>query len=172
MGPTPTTVLGGDEFRRTQSGNNNAWCQDNETSWVDWRLLERHQDIARFTREMIALRRAHPVLSRERFYTEAEVQWFNSDGDTPNWSDAAARQLACLIREDENSRLFLMFNAGGDSVDFRMPAPAEGLHWQRAVDTYRPTPEDISPLDQAPRVDADRYQVEPHAAVILVTRRE
>ncbi len=165
-------LLGGDEFRRTQNGNNNAWCQDNETSWVDWRLLERHQDIAGFVREMLVLRRAHPVLSRERFYTEAEVQWFNSDGGTPNWSDAAARQLACLIHEDEDGQLFLMFNAGGDSVDFRMPAPAEGLHWQRAVDTYRPTPEDISPLDQAPRVDADRYQVEPHAAVILVTRRE
>ncbi len=164
-------LLGGDEFRRTQGGNNNAWCQDNETSWIDWHLFERHQDIARFTREMIAFRRAHPVLSRERFYTDAEIQWFNPDGDAPNWFDAAARQLACLIHEDENSQLFLMFNAAGDSGDFRVPAAAEGLYWQRAVDTYRPAPEDISPLDQAPRVDTDHYQVGPRAAVIFVTRK-
>ncbi|HUB66331.1 MAG TPA: glycogen debranching protein GlgX, partial [Candidatus Methylacidiphilales bacterium] len=69
-------LLGGDEFRRTQHGNNNAYCQDNETSWYDWRFLKQHQEIYRFTREMIAFRRAHPVLSQERFYTDSEIHWF------------------------------------------------------------------------------------------------
>ncbi len=164
-------LLGGDEFRRTQRGNNNAWCQDNETSWVDWHLLERHQDIARFAREMIAFRRGHPALSRERFYTEAEIQWFGPDGSVPDWFDPAARQLACRIHEDEGSQLFLMFNAGSEAVGFRVPAAPGGMHWYRAVDTYRAAPEDIAPPGQAPHLGADRYLVEPRAGVILATRR-
>ena len=67
-------LLGGDEFRRTQGGNNNAYCQDNETSWVDWTNLEQHQEIFRFAHGMIAFRRAHPILSKEQFYTDAEIQ--------------------------------------------------------------------------------------------------
>ena len=68
-------LLGGDEFRRTQGGNNNAYCQDNDTSWYDWSRLEQHEDIFRFTRGLIAFRRTHPILSTERFYTDAEIQW-------------------------------------------------------------------------------------------------
>ena len=70
-------LLGGDEFRRTQGGNNNAYCQDNETSWVDWTHLKQHQEIYRFAQGMIAFRRAHPILSKEQFYTDAEILWFN-----------------------------------------------------------------------------------------------
>ncbi len=68
-------LLGGDEFRRTQGGNNNPYCQDNETSWYDWSNQAKHGEVLRFARGMIAFRRAHPVLSRERFYTGAEVEW-------------------------------------------------------------------------------------------------
>ena len=67
-------LLGGDEFRRTQRGNNNAYCQDNEVSWFDWSLLEKHEEIHRFTRGMIAFRRAHPVLRREAFYADADYK--------------------------------------------------------------------------------------------------
>ena len=76
-------LLGGDEFRRTQGGNNNAYCQDNETSWYDWSYLEQHREIFRFTRGMIAFRRAHPILSKEQFYTDAEIHWFGPQGDCP-----------------------------------------------------------------------------------------
>ncbi len=79
-------LLGGDEFRRTQKGNNNAYCQDNETSWYDWGCLKQHKDIFSFTRAMIAFRRAHPVLSQAQFYTDAEIQWFAPQGGAPNWS--------------------------------------------------------------------------------------
>ena len=77
-------LLGGDEFRRTQGGNNNAYCQDNETSWIDWNHLEQHQEIYRFAQGMIAFRRAHPILSKEQFYTDAEIQWFGPQGGLPN----------------------------------------------------------------------------------------
>ncbi len=86
-------LLGGDEFCRTQGGNNNAYCQDNETSWYDWSLLERHEDIFRFTRGMIAFRQAHPILSKEQFYTNAEIQWFSPQGGSPNWTTRKKNSL-------------------------------------------------------------------------------
>ena len=76
-------LLGGDEFRRTQGGNNNAYCQDNETSWFDWTNLERHQEIYRFARGMISFRRTHAVLSKEQFYSDREIHWFSPRGDLP-----------------------------------------------------------------------------------------
>ena len=76
-------LSGGDEFRRTQRGNNNAYCQDNAISWYDWSLLEKHQEIYRFTRAMIAFRRAHPVLRKEAFYTDDEIKWFGPQGSCP-----------------------------------------------------------------------------------------
>ena len=87
-------LLGGDEFRRTQGGNNNAYCQDNETSWHDWSCLDRHREIVRFTRGLIAFRRAHPILSKEQFYTDAEIHWFGSQGGLPNWADPKEKQAA------------------------------------------------------------------------------
>ncbi len=94
-------LLGGDEFRRTQGGNNNAYCQDNETSWYDWRFLQRHGDIYRFARGMIAFRIAHPVLRKEQFYTDAEIHWFDPQGQLPNWTNPNEKQLGCVIDEDE-----------------------------------------------------------------------
>ncbi len=67
-------LLGGDEIRRTQGGNNNAYCQKNETSWYDWGSLAEHQEIYLFTQGMIAFRRTHPILSREQFYTDADIR--------------------------------------------------------------------------------------------------
>lgn len=165
-------LLGGDEFRRTQGGNNNAWCQDNETSWVDWNLLEQHRELHRFVRELLAFRRAHPVLSRERFYTEAEIQWFGPDGNVPDWFDPSARQLACRIREDAHDGLFLIFNAGSECVDFRVPEAPDDRHWHRVVDTHRPAPEDIASPGRALRLDAPvAYQVAPRTGIVLATRR-
>jgi isoamylase len=114
-------LLGGDEFRRTQGGNNNAYCQDNETSWHNWSSWNQHKEIFRFTRGMIAFRRLHPVLSKEQFYTDAEIEWFGPRGGSPNWFDPKEKQFACLIHEGEQSALCLMFNAGADAVDFHLP---------------------------------------------------
>ena len=119
-------LLGGDEFRRAQGGNNNPYCQDNETSWYDWRCLEQHREIYRFTRGLIAFRRAHPILSTEQFYTDAEIHWFGPQGGLPNWADPKEKQFACLIHEGEQSGLCLMFNAGADAVDFGLPTRTAG----------------------------------------------
>ncbi len=99
-------LLGGDEFRRTQGGNNNAYCQDNETSWFDWTDLEQHQEIFRFAHGMITFRRAHPPLSKEQFYTVAEIRWFSPQQGSPNWTDPERKKPRLLDPGKRTRRAF------------------------------------------------------------------
>jgi glycogen operon protein len=164
-------LLGGDEFRRTQGGNNNAWCQDNETSWHDWNCLEQHGEIFRFTRGMIALRRAHPVLGKEQFYTDTDIHWFGPQGGLPNWADPKAKQFACLIYEDERRALCLMFNAGADAVDFGLPLIPPGARWHLAVDTSREAPEDLFAAGEEPLLEGSHtYRLSPRSSAMLLAR--
>ncbi|MEJ2148397.1 MAG: glycogen debranching protein GlgX [Chloroflexota bacterium] len=165
-------LLGGDEFRRTQQGNNNAYCQDNEISWYDWSLLEHHQEIHRFTRGMIVLRRTHPVLSRGIFYTDADVRFFNPSGEPPDWLDSQEKRLGMLIQAGGQPVLCLIFNARAEAVEFALPKLFEGREWRLAVDTHRPPPEDIREGgDELPLHSQDSYQVGPRSSVILVCRQ-
>jgi isoamylase len=164
-------LLGGDEFRRTQGGNNNPYCQDNETSWYDWRCLEQHREIYRFTRGMIAFRRAHPILSTEQFYTDAEIHWFGPQGGLPNWADPKEKQFACLIHEDEQSVLCLLFNAGADAVVFSLPPVPPGVQWHLAVDTAAEAPQDLFAAGEEPLwEDAQTYYLSPRSSAILLAR--
>lgn len=165
-------LLGGDEFRRTQGGNNNAYCQDNETSWHDWRCLEQHREIFRFARGMIAFRRAHPILSKERFYTDAEIHWFGPQGGSPNWADPKEKQFACLIYEEEQSALYLMFNADADAVVFVLPPVSPGAQWCLAVDTSCKAPQDLFAAGAEPLwEDPKTYHLSPRSSAILLVRR-
>jgi isoamylase len=165
-------LLGGDEFCRTQKGNNNAYCQDNEISWYDWSLFNEHQDIYRFVRGMIAFRRSHALLSKEAFYTDDDIRWFNPEGTSPNWSDPQARYLGCLILGQEEPDLYLMFNAGGEAVTFSLPAAPKSGNWYLIVDTARPSPHDLSVSSEGIALEDRRsYQVMPQSSVILVARR-
>lgn len=164
-------LLGGDEFCRTQGDNNNAYCQDNETSWCDWRFLEQHQEIFRFTRGLIAFRSNHPILRQEAFYTEAEIQWFGPQGGLPNWFDPNAKQLACLIHENEPHAIFLMFNAGTEAVDFGLPPVQSGCRWLVAMDTARESPHDLFAADEEPLLENQcTYRLSPRSSVILLVR--
>jgi glycogen operon protein len=166
-------LLGGDEFRRTQRGNNNAYCQDNETSWVDWTNLEQHQEIYRFARGMIAFRRAHSILSQEHFYTHAEIRWFNPHGGLPHWTDLKEKQLACLIQENGQGALFLMFNAGTNGTEFSLPPLLLGFRWRLAVDTSRSAPQDFSAAGEEPLLDnSTTYHVGSRSSVILLARKQ
>jgi glycogen operon protein len=88
---------------------------------------------------MIAFRSAHPVLSKEQFYTDVEIHWFGPRGGLPNWLDPKEKQFACLIQEDEQHALYVMFNAGGDAVDFILPPSPSGAGWHLVVDTSQRT---------------------------------
>jgi glycogen operon protein len=164
-------LLAGDEFRRSQRGNNNAYCQDNDTSWVDWSLLGRNSEIFRFTRNSLELRRAHPALRREAFYTDEEIRWFNPSGNGPDWSDASQKCLACLIRAQDGHDLYLMFNADAAPITFILPpAPRQGL-WRLAADTSQAAPRDCcAPGEEAALGNQTSYVVESRSSVFLIAR--
>ena len=164
-------LLGGDEFRRTQRGNNNAYCQDNDISWFDWTYLSGHDDIYRFARGLIEFRAAHPILSEERFYTDATIRWLGADGGLPNWSDPKQRALGCWIPENGQDSLCLLFHAGVTELGFRLPGLPEGVHWYLAADTSRATSRDMSPGAEVRLDDIESYCLQARSSVILLARK-
>lgn len=164
-------LLGGDEFRRSQRGNNNAYCQDNEISWVDWSLLQNNVDVFQFARGALALRAAHPVLRREAFYTDDEISWFNPLGKIPDWFDPRQKYLACLIRDPEVADLFLMFNAGNEAITFSVPSARSRRSWHLATDTAESSPIGCyRPGEEAALSHFTSYLVQSRSSVILVAR--
>ena len=140
-------MLAGDEFLRTQDGNNNAWCQDNRLGWIDWSLARKNADFLRFCREMIALRKRHPSLRRATFLGAGDIQWHGTQPDKPDWG---GRVLAYTLdgrrtgREDvTDADLYVAMNASGEARSFVLPHPPQGRPWRRLVDTSRASPKDI-----------------------------
>ena len=164
-------LLGGDEIRRSQQGNTNAYCQDNDTSWVDWTFLQRHHEIWRFARAALALRQAHPVLRRAAFYTDEDIQWFNPNGNSPDWFEAGQKCLACLIRGQEGPDLYLMFNADTIQITFVLPPSSRPGPWRLAVDTAQTSPHDCyAPGAEGTLAHPTRYVVASRSSVVLVAR--
>jgi len=144
-------MLGGDEFCRTQYGNNNAYCQDNEISWFDWSLPEKHAEFHRFVRSLIALRRRYPVLSSERFYRPDEISWLNPNGHEPDWHEDSA--LGCHIHAGQGTESLCLFaNPTPEPIAFRTPCLPDGQVWIRLLDTGAPPPEDICLPEEGPRL--------------------
>ena len=164
-------LLGGDEFRRTQRGNNNAYCLDDETNWYDWACLDRHGDVYRFVRKLIALRKAHPALGRERYYTKSDIRWFAADKGEPAWDDPGARQFGCLIVGDGREALCLLFNAGSEAIEFALPETGPGERWHVAVDTGLDSPDDIRDAgDEPPCASQTTYPLQSRTSVVLVAK--
>jgi isoamylase len=162
-------LLGGDEFRRTQQGNNNAYCQDNELSWLDWSLLSHQREIFRFTQGMIALRRALPVVRREAFYTSSEIRFFDPQGEPPAWQSPSEKRLGIRIQESGGPAVCLLFNAGTEPAVFTLPELPQTAPWRLAVDTLQPAPGDLFAFGQEASLDDElSYRVGGRSAVILI----
>jgi glycogen operon protein len=159
-------VLMGDEFGRSQQGNNNAYCQDNETSWVDWSLAQKNAGLVRFVAQMIALRKRHFALSREQFV--ARVRWHGLKAGEPDWT-GQTRTLAMELQGGHGqSRFYVLFNTHWESQKFVLPH-ADGGRWRRLVDTNLPSPDDIVEEPNAvPLHPGDHYLATPRSTVILI----
>jgi isoamylase len=181
-------ILGGDEIGRTQKGNNNAYCQDNEISWYDWSLLEKNKGLFRFVKEMIAFRLRHPCFMRPEFYTGREgsynaipdISWYDEKGGAPNW-DKLGYPLALLIngrhaevtRDRDNNDFYIMFNASLDHVVFSIPAANDRRQWFRVVDTTFLSPHDIlSEGSEEPLALPNKYRVKSRSVVILISKAQ
>ena len=172
-------LLGGDERGRTQQGNNNAYCQDNEITWFDWSSAD--AELLAFTRRLVALRKEHPVFRRRRYLAGAEASelgWFTPAG-TPmtaaDWADPSALSLAVYLdgsdgpdRAEDGTPLldddFLaLFNAWWEPLDFVIPATRAGLVWRAEMDSYDPAAPAVAPQRHA----GDRLTVSPRSVVVL-----
>ena len=151
-------MLSGDEFGRTQQGNNNAYCQDNEISWVDWTLLDKNSGLHRFFKGLIALRKRHAVFRRSNFFEEAgvgeiaEIVWQSHERGTTDWTPTAntlAFHLNASQVEGATADFFIMLNGHGHSRSFELPPPPSGRAWHRIVDTGQLSPDDLLDEDQA-----------------------
>jgi isoamylase len=175
-------LLAGDEFLRTQRGNNNAYCQDNAVSWIDWTLAETNADFLRFVRELIALRKRHLALRRRGFLRGAgpeghlrpDVVWHGVEPNRPDFSPQS-QVLAYTLdggmtgREPDRD-LYVACNAGREPRPFRVPAAPSARPWRRAVDTALAAPADIVGPDEGPLVPTGAlYPVAAHSAVVLVS---
>jgi glycogen operon protein len=159
----------GDEFGRTQQGNNNAYCQDNAISWMDWSLADKNAGLLRFTRMMIALRKQHFALSREQFCNR--VSWHGVKIGVPDWT-GLTRTLAFQMHGwHSQPDIYVMFNAHWEGRRFNIP-PHEGQwRWKRLVDTSLPPPDDITPEhDATPLRPADHYLLSPRSTVMLISQ--
>jgi len=167
-------LLGGDEIRRTQSGNNNAYNQDNATSWFDWTMVDANQDVLGFVRHMIAFRKAHPALSRPYFYRGdinergvVDVAWHGTKLGSPGFGDPQGRALACTIAGfDGRDDLHVMMNMFWEPLDFEVPAvPLRS--WRVAIDTFAPSPRDVADKEQMLGFDQRVCRVQGRSIVVL-----
>jgi len=164
-------LLGGDEFRRTQLGNNNAYCQDNEVGWWVWDRREEHDEIHRFARELIAVRKAYSPLRHAGFYSDDTLRWVGPGGQPPRWDDPKARAVGCYLPEKQDLAVLLLFNAGTEEVTFELPVPSGSRTWARKADTARPSPDDIHPLGETEPLDRqEHYPVAARSSVVLIAR--
>jgi glycogen operon protein len=160
-------LLMGDEFGRTQKGNNNAYCQDSEISWVDWSLGQKNAGLVRFTALMIALRKRYFAISREQFVNR--VTWHGLRVGDPDWT-GLSRALAFQMHGWHGQPgFYVMCNASWNAQKFHLP-PLDGQwRWKRIVDTNLPSPDDIVEEKQAVSLHpADHYIVAPRSTVILI----
>ncbi|MCL2380427.1 MAG: glycogen debranching protein GlgX [Treponema sp.] len=179
-------LLGGDEIGRTQRGNNNAYCQDNEISWYDWSLVSKNASLYRFVKEMISFRRRHPGFMRPEFYTGRDgsynaipdIAWFDEHGNTPDW-DKIGPCLAMrvdgskaeVLADKDSNDFFIMFNAGSAAATFKICDPLDGKEWVRAVDTGLSSPDDILPSGSEAALDnASFYTAGEHSMAVLISR--
>jgi len=170
-------LLGGDELGRTQDGNNNAYCQDNEISWFDWSAVD--SELLSFTRKLVSFRRSHPVFRRRRFLSgieAAELGWFTPAGTPMNeadWSDPNALALGVYLDGSDDpdtgpdgqpmldDDFLVLVNAWWEPLAFTVPPARAGQTWQTEIDSF-------DPVGTAPRCQAgDQVTVGPRSVVVL-----
>ncbi|MFB2970713.1 glycogen debranching protein GlgX [Aerosakkonema sp. BLCC-F183] len=148
----------GDEMERTQKGNNNAYCQDNEISWINWEFPQEKAELLNFVRQLIFFRRKHPVFQRRKWFqgrpihgrTISDIVWFNPDGSEMSdeqWNDGFAKSIGVFLNGEEIPRVgrqgqrimdesfLLFFNAYWETIEFKLPEGIENREWQVVIDT-------------------------------------
>ena len=172
----PMFVMG-DEVRRTQGGNNNAWCQDNPIGWFDWTQTQTESGMLRFWSELIAFRKSHPAVHRARFFSGAmnergmpDISWHGTKLNEPGWNDPHARALAWTVAGSlAHSDIHVMVNMYWEPLTFEIPQINERA-WYTAVNTALPSPQDINAPGNEVLVNSHHVEVSGRSIVVLISR--
>jgi glycogen operon protein len=180
-------LLAGDEIGRSQRGNNNAYCQDNEVSWIDWSLADANADLFAFAARVVELRMRHPAFRRPEFFTGKDsnfnaipdISWYRPSGDEVDW---AMDELAVAIRIDgspadivadrDDNDFFLMYNATAADLPFVVCEAPVGQRWFRSIDTALDSPRDALRLgEEELLVPQASYLLKPRSMAVLLARK-
>ena len=176
---TPMLLMG-DEVRRTQRGNNNAYCQDNEISWFDWTLLVRHADIHRFVKLLTAFRQNRDIITMDRPLTlnelldRARIEWHGVKLNQPDWSEHSHSLAFTFASVKARYLIHGMLNAYWEPLTFEVPPSPQPSDrgWRRVIDTALPSPDDFIPWAAASRMTSASYLVQPRSMALLVRSLE
>jgi isoamylase len=173
---TPMLLMG-DEVRRSQQGNNNAYCQDNEISWFDWNCLEKHADVFRFVQQLIRFTQSLQLFAEEHFLYVGEhpdlpyLIWHGVKVGQPDWSFNSRTLAFTLYHPQAREQLHVIFNAYWEALTFELPSVNQGYEpWRRCIDTFLDSPNDICDWTQAPLVQDRMYLAQSRSAVLLFTK--
>jgi len=169
-------ILMGDEVRHTQQGNNNAYCQDNEISWFDWSLVEKHADVLRFTTLLIARRLLRDIeaernrVGLNELLHESKLTWHGVKLGQPDWSHHSHSLALGVEARRERLRFHVILNAYWEALDFELPPTdsGDGGTWRRWIDTTLESPLDIVEWQKAPAVSGHTYRAGPRSVVVLL----
>ncbi len=180
-------LLMGDECRRTQGGNNNAWCQDNEISWFDWKLVKKHDGLWRFCRELIRFRREEPTVRQTAFLRGfphrpgglPDVCWYRDTGAPINWN-AENEGIVCVLAavprfdlsKQPNRNILMLFHNGEDRKEFCIPPEIQPIKWRLFVDTSGGSPRDIFPSDEGPFLQNECLVLQGRSMIVYTARDE
>jgi glycogen operon protein len=172
---TPMLLMG-DEARRTQHGNNNTYCQDNEMSWLNWNDIERNADMVRFIRGMIQFHQSHTVFQQAQFWADAStppedprprILWHGTALNAPDWG-YNSHTLAYELRNPVNGDvIYVAMNAYWEDLPFELPPLPHNHRWRRVADTALPLPDDMAGLASAPMVKGNIYKLTARSVVVL-----
>ena len=166
-------ILMGDEMRRTQHGNNNAYCHDDESTWLDWKLLAKHADVHRFV-SLLAARRSLRDAEHERqrvslsnLLAQANKAWHGVKLHQPDWGDCSHSIALSAELRKEGLLFHLILNGYWEPLEFELPDTREGNSWRRWIDTALDSPHDIVPWQAAPVIAVNSYRAEARSVVML-----
>jgi glycogen operon protein len=164
----------GDEVRRTQFGNNNAYCQDNETSWFDWRLLAKHADVHRFVTLLNARRRLRNTeierqrISLNRLLRGTNLTWHGVKVGQPDWRTSSHSIALTVEMPDERVTVHLIANAYWKTLDFELPEIGRpGISWRRWINTALDSPQDIVHWEAALPAPSSAVRAEPRSVIVF-----
>jgi glycogen operon protein len=170
-------IVAGDEFGRTQKGNNNAYCQDNEISWVDWTLLEKNNDLFRFAKNMIAFRKSNPKFRKGRFFSGKQnscgvydISWHGCKINSPGWDNNELSVLAFTMGgfEDDEPDVHVMMNMHWETLEFEIPQ-IKDKNWYIKIDTSKPSPDDFMKDGVEKRYESNKISVPDRTIIVLVS---